>query len=131
MLNVLIIRRALWKTGKTPQKLWSIIKELNNKNEQIDNLHSINVNGSVITNKAEMAELFNNYFIDQLCRLFQSLISSKRAKINGVLRNQLATPFSFSPITVYFSIPTNKATAVPTEGKDCPYRGSSYIYIIK
>ena len=79
-------------------------------------MHSINVNGSVITIKTEMAELFNNYFIDQPCRLFQSVISSGRATINGVLRNQPATPFSLSPITsqevedLLNSIPTNKAT---------------------
>ena len=43
-------KESIMENRKNPQKLWSIIKELNNKNEQTDNLHSINVNGSVITN---------------------------------------------------------------------------------
>ena len=80
-----------------PRSIWKIFNEVGMKNEENDNASNfkIKVEDDVITKDSEVAEVFNNYFINIASKLKEPVPNSDFKKLNNFVRSKVPNEIDF------------------------------------
>ena len=85
-----------------PRSIWKIFNEVGMKNKENDNASNfkIKVEDDVITKDSEVAEVFNNYFINIASKLKEPVPNSDFIKLNNFIRSKVPNEIDFQ---IYFT----------------------------
>ena len=80
-----------------PRSIWNIFNEVGMKNKENDNASNfkIKVENDVITKDSEVAEVFNNFFINIASKLKEPLPNSDFKKLNNFIRSKVPNEIDF------------------------------------
>ena len=80
-----------------PRSIWKIFNEVGMKNKENDNASNfkIKVEDDVITKDSEVAEVFNNYFINIASKLKELVPNSDFEKLNNFIRSKVPNEIDF------------------------------------
>ena len=80
-----------------PRSIWKIFNEVGMKNKENDNASNfkIKVEDDVITKDSEVAEVFNNYFINIASKLKEPVPNSDFIKLNNFIRSKVPNEIDF------------------------------------
>ena len=80
-----------------PRSIWKIFNEVGMKNKEDDNASNfkIKVEDDVITKDSEVAEVFNNYFINIASKLKEPVPNSDFKKLNNFIRSKVPNEIDF------------------------------------
>ena len=89
----------LYKTNM--RKIWETIKQLLNKNyKQFECPSTFKINGVNISDKKEIAQQFNNFFVNIGSKLAETILPKHQIKpFDSYLKDQCNSTFNFVPVT--------------------------------
>ena len=97
--NKTFLYQIIYKTNM--RKTWETIKQLLNKNhKQFEFPSTFTINGINISDKKEIAQQFNNFFVNIGSQLAEIISSKHQAKpFDSYLKNRCVSTFNFVPVT--------------------------------
>ena len=99
--------RISLKLKSDPRSIWKIFKELGAKRKTNSSESNINIKQGeqMITNETDLAELFNDYFVNVASNLKEPVTLSDNELLNNFVQSQV-------PTTTKFNIPLTTLTFV-------------------